>query len=59
MLTSSREQRDVLKGYKIGCNSYVRKPINFDEFLETTHQLCAYWLQLNQYPDFTPEQIAS
>jgi len=59
MLTSSKEQRDVLRGYQIGCNSYVRKPINFDEFLEATHQLCDYWLRLNQFPEFTPEQIAS
>ena len=59
MLTSSREEKDMLTGYQNGCNSYVRKPINFDEFLEASNQLCRYWLQLNQYPGFIPKQVAS
>lgn len=59
MLTSSKEERDMLAGYRNGCNSYVRKPVNFDEFIEASNQLCRYWLQLNQYPGFLPRQVAS
>ena len=59
MLSSSREEKDMLKGYQNGCNSYVRKPINFDEFIETSSQLCRYWLQLNQYPGLIPQQAAT
>jgi two-component system response regulator len=48
ILTSSKEDQDVLKGYQLGCNSYVRKPVSFDEFLEAARQLGLYWLLLNQ-----------
>jgi two-component system, response regulator len=50
MLTSSIEERDVLAGYRLGANSYIRKPIDFDEFLSVLEQLVRYWLALNQPP---------
>jgi two-component system, response regulator len=50
VLTSSKEEQDVINGYKFGCNSYVRKPVNFDEFLEAARQLGLYWLLLNEAP---------
>ncbi|MHB1943400.1 MAG: response regulator [Acidiferrobacteraceae bacterium] len=50
ILTSSREERDIVSGYRFGANSYVRKPVNFDEFIEATRQLGLYWLLLNESP---------
>jgi len=47
MLTSSMEDRDVLASYQLGCNSYVRKPVDFIEFAEAVRQLGLYWLVLN------------
>ena len=48
ILTSSNEERDRFRGYDLGANSYVRKPIDFTEFTETVRQLGIYWLTLNQ-----------
>jgi CheY-like chemotaxis protein len=48
ILTSSKEQKDVLSGYQLGCNSYVRKPINFEEFSEVVKNMGLYWLLLNE-----------
>ena len=48
VLTSSREQEDRLKAYSLGANSYVRKPVDFDEFIKATQQLGMYWLLLNE-----------
>ena len=48
LLTSSKEDRDLLKGYTLGCNSYVRKPVNFEEFMGAIQQLGLYWLLLNE-----------
>jgi CheY-like chemotaxis protein len=48
ILTSSKEERDVINGYQLGCNSYVRKPINFEEFSEAVRNMGLYWLLLNE-----------
>ena len=50
ILTSSDEQRDIIKGFDLGANSYVRKPVDFDQFVEAARQLGMYWLVLNQVP---------
>lgn len=54
VLTSSKEDQDVLKSYALGCNSYVRKPVDFSQFLEATRQLGLYWLVLNEPPPQMP-----
>ena len=48
VLTSSNEEKDLLTSYSHGCNSYIRKPVDFDEFAEAIAQLGLYWLVLNQ-----------
>jgi two-component system response regulator len=48
ILTTSNEEQDRLKGYGLGANSYVRKPVEFSEFIEAVKQLGLYWLLLNQ-----------
>ncbi|MBI4339843.1 MAG: response regulator [Chloroflexi bacterium] len=50
VLTSSTEEQDILKSYNLGANSYVRKPVDFDQFLEAVRQLGLYWLVLNVGP---------
>jgi len=50
VLTSSNEPRDVLTCYDLGTNSYIRKPVDFDEFVEAVSHLGLYWLMLNQPP---------
>jgi two-component system, response regulator len=50
VFTSSSEEEDMIKSYDLGANSYVRKPVDFDQFLEATRQLGLYWLVLNQLP---------
>jgi CheY-like chemotaxis protein len=49
-LTSSNEEQDLLKGYDLGVNSYVRKPVDFVQFNEVVRQLGLYWLLLNEAP---------
>ena len=50
ILTSSKEQVDIVKGYSLGANSYVQKPVDFSEFREAVRQLGLYWLLLNESP---------
>ena len=48
ILTSSNEEQDVLRGYGLGANSYVRKPVDFNQFIEAVRELGLYWLVLNE-----------
>ena len=50
ILTSSKEQQDIASGYDLGANSYVRKPVDFQQFVEAVRQLGLYWLVLNEDP---------
>ena len=50
IVTSSKEEQDLLNGYKLGANSYVRKPVDFVQFSEAVRQLGLYWLLLNEPP---------
>ena len=50
VMTSSKEQRDMVEGYQLGVNSYIQKPVDFDEFRNLIKQLGFYWLVVNQAP---------
>ncbi|WP_296002530.1 response regulator [Rugamonas sp.] len=50
ILTSSREEQDIAAGYDLGVNSYIRKPVDFNQFSETIRQLGLYWLVINEAP---------
>ena len=53
ILTSSREERDRLEGYTFGANSYIQKPVDFEQFVQAIRQLGLYWLVLNEPPPHT------
>lgn len=50
ILTSSKEEQDLINGYQSGANSYIRKPVDFDKFLQVAEQMDLYWLVLNEPP---------
>lgn len=50
ILTTSNEQQDLLNSYSLGCNSYIRKPVDFQQFITAVQQLGMYWLLLNELP---------
>jgi two-component system, response regulator len=50
-LTSSKEDKDILEGYRVGCSAYVIKPVDFDQFAEAIRQLGLFWLVLNEAPN--------
>ena len=50
ILTSSKEEQDIINGYGLGANSYVRKPVDFNQFVEAVNKLGMYWLVLNEPP---------
>lgn len=51
VLTSSKEQQDIVESYRLGVNSYIVKPVNFERFAEAVGELGLYWLLFNQHPN--------
>ncbi len=57
ILTSSREEKDVVNGYQLGVNAYIQKPVDFEQFRETIKQLGMFWLVVNEAPPPTAFQM--
>jgi CheY-like chemotaxis protein len=58
IMTSSREERDLVHGYKLGVNAYIQKPVDFDEFRKMVNQIGLFWMVVNQSPPssaFSPD----
>ena len=58
VLTSSREERDLVISYDLGANSYLQKPVDFDQFREVVKQMGFYWLLINQHPPLAAQANA-
>ncbi|MEZ5616319.1 MAG: response regulator [Rhodocyclaceae bacterium] len=54
ILTTSKEQQDIYEGYSLGANSYIRKPVDFENFIQAVGQLGLYWLVLNEAVEVEP-----
>ena len=59
VLTSSRQEQDLVNSYKLGVNSYIVKPVDFVQFTEAVRQLGLYWLLLNEQPHFWHERTGN
>lgn len=59
IMTSSKEERDLLEGYNAGVNSFIQKPVDFEQFRETVKTLGMYWLMVNQLPINHESRIAA
>ena len=51
LMTSSRQESDIMAGYSLGANSYIQKPVNFDEFVDAMRDLARYWMKINRTPN--------
>ncbi len=59
ILTASREERDLVASYNLGANSYIQKPVDFDQFREIVKSTGLYWIVINQHPIFNPATMAA
>jgi two-component system, response regulator len=59
VLTASREERDLVASYNLGANSYIQKPVDFDQFREIVKSTGLYWIVINQHPIFNPATLAA
>jgi two-component system response regulator len=59
ILTSSKEERDLVHSYKLGANSYIQKPVDFDQFRDTVKNTGLYWMLINQHPLYRPAEATA